>query len=130
MRSATAVSAAVAACIVASVLAGCGSDSATDADAAGEYYLKGLNAAYQELDGKDLEDPPWEWDVDLAAAAAYFDEALELDPDHCGALLGSALCHALLAATDQELGEILGEIFPADERRRPGPLLWLSLIHI
>jgi len=126
MRSATVVSTAVATCIVASVLAGCGSDNATDADAAGEYYLKGLNGVYRELEGSDLDDAPWEWDVDLAAPAAHFDEALELDPDHCGALLGSALCHALLAATDPELAEILGELFPPDERRSSGPLLWYA----
>ncbi|MBD3349068.1 MAG: hypothetical protein GF400_07735 [Candidatus Eisenbacteria bacterium] len=123
MKTKTLLCVAVCACL-GGALAGCGSEGPTDSERASELYLDGLNELYEEISGVDAEQAPWEWSSDVAEAAARFDEALTYDPDHCGALLGSALCHVLLAATDQELAEILDDLFPVSSGTSPRALFW------
>jgi len=107
-------------------LCGCGGDGATGAESAGGLYLEGLNALYAELEDEDVDQAPWDWDASFAEAADKFDGALEIDPDHCGALLGSALTHVLLVATDPDLAEIMRELFPDGGGPRPRSLFWYA----
>ncbi|MFH1502922.1 MAG: hypothetical protein ABIG03_07730 [Candidatus Eisenbacteria bacterium] len=116
--------AAVSALVVA--LTGCAGDGPSAADRAGDLYLQGLFELYEGLADVDADDAPWEWDANVDSALSKFEEALEHDPDHCGALLGSALTRVLGVITDPELGEILRRLFPADRGAAPRSLFWFA----
>ncbi len=107
-------------------MAGCGEDGASSADKASDLYSQGLVDLYQAVEGANTDGAPWEWGVDVDDAMAKFDEALGHDPDHCGALLGSALTHVLSVLSNPQLREILGELFPAERGAGGRSLFWYA----
>lgn len=111
--------------LVAAVV-GCGSDGAGSADLASEHYAAGLLDLNEELAGVDFDEAPWDWDADVEAALAEFEEALEHDPDHCGALLGAAVSRVLGVLTDPQLREVLNDLFPRERGGSARALLWYS----
>jgi hypothetical protein len=107
-------------------LSGCASKNAGGAKSADELYADAMNDLTEELSDVDMETPPWEWDADMDEPLDKFDEALEVNPNHCGALLGSAFTRLLTVLMDPEIGEIMGELFPPEPGRDGGPLLWCT----
>jgi hypothetical protein len=105
---------------------GCGDSSTGGVDTAAEYYEAGLREFYDALSGVSLDDPPWEWGVDVTRSLELFETALEEDPDHCGALLGSAAAIIVSVAADPELLTIMNELFPADRRVSGGAIFWYA----
>ena len=105
---------------------GCGDSGAGSADVATELYQTGLRGLYDALSDVPLDAPPWEWEADVAEPLELFESALEHDPDHCGALLASAVTRVLWVATDPELRSILNELFPEDGRASRGALFWYA----
>ncbi len=114
------------ACALLVAVAGCGGDGASSADRASSLYAEGLLALYNDVDGADLDGAPWEWGVEVDDAMSKFDEALRHDPDHCGALMGSALTHVLSVLADPQLAEILTELFPERPDERSRAFLWYA----
>jgi len=64
----------------------------------------------------DMEELPWEWDVDFQQHLECFESVLEGDPHNDDALLMAAFCRTMVTASDEELGRIMGELF-GDETR-------------
>jgi len=106
---------------------GCSKDSSPDgASTADESFTEGVSYLEDEMADVDLSEPPWQWDVDMEEANAYFEDALDVNPDHCGALLLAAVTRLVMSVQDEELGEIMDDLFPEDYRSdgRPGSFLF------
>lgn len=106
----------------AGLLAGC-SSSSDSAQTADELYQEGVSYLEDSMSDVDIETPPWEWSADMEEANGFFEDALDQDPDHCGALLMAALTRIVMVLQDPELGEILDEMFPEELRGGPEDLL-------
>ncbi|MFH1864804.1 MAG: hypothetical protein ABIK85_02870 [Candidatus Eisenbacteria bacterium] len=108
--------------VVGLLLAGCSeTNSADGAPTADELFSQGVTYLEDTMTDADLDQPPWEWDVDMAEANAYFEDALGLDPDHCGALLLAAITRLALVFQDPDLADIVEELFPDEGRGPDGP---------
>lgn len=108
--------------VVVLVLSGCSeTNSADGAPTADELFSQGVTYLEDAMADTDLDQPPWEWDVDMAEANAYFEDALALDPDHCGALLLAAITRLALVFQDPDLADIVEGLFPDDGRGPDGP---------
>lgn len=106
--------------VAALVMSGCSeSNSADGAPTADQLFSQGVTYLEDTMSEADLDQPPWEWSVDMAEANAYFEDALDVDPDHCGALLMSALTRLAMVLQDPDLAAIVQDLFP-DEGRGPG----------
>ncbi len=117
---------AVLAAALALFVAGCGDsggDGARDADA---LFEEGMAQLQNDMDGIDMDDPPWDWGIDASDAFEDFDGALDADPDHCGALLMAALTRILVVLTDPDLADILDDVFD-EESFAAGrlPIFWV-----
>jgi hypothetical protein len=111
--------------IVLGLLAGCESESATDVQSADAHFAQGYDQLEEEMQDVDMDLPPWEWEVDASSAYEHFEDALDADPNHCGALLMASLTRLLVVITDPELAEILNDIFEDEwEMRGRSPLFW------
>jgi hypothetical protein len=103
---------------------GGGADSAPTAD---ESFADGMNVIQDAVSQIEIQDPPWEWSVDMGEANAYFEDALDADPNHCGAQVMAAVTRLVMVLQDPELGQILEGLFPAVEGDRPGGSLFRVL---
>lgn len=90
---------------------GCGSEDGSSAMSADEHFAAGMNLMEDEMSGMDLDGEPWDWGIDLSDAMAHFDDALDEDPDHCGALLFSAVARLAMVVTDPDLGPMMEDLF-------------------
>ncbi|MCK4415033.1 MAG: hypothetical protein KAY32_15995 [Candidatus Eisenbacteria sp.] len=107
---------------IALVLVGCSEDNSADSAAtAEELFGQGLAYLEDSMADVNLEEPPWEWDVDTEQANGYFEDALDIDPDHCGALLMAAITRLAMVLQDPDLADILEGLFPDDGRGPGGP---------
>ena len=107
---------------IALVLAGCSEDNSADSGAtADELFSEGMTYLEDSMADANMEEPPWEWDVDTQEANGYFEDALDVDPDHCGALLMAAITRIAMVLQDPDLGDILDDLFPAEGRGPSGP---------
>ncbi len=105
---------------VALVLFGCSDNNSADsAGSAEELFSEGIAYLEGSMGDVNMEEPPWEWDVDTEEANGYFEDALDADPDHCGALLMAAITRLAMVLQDPDLADILEGLFP-DEGRGPG----------
>ncbi len=104
------------------MMSGCSdTNSADGAPTADEMFSQGVTYLEDSMSGADLDQPPWEWEVDMAEANAYFEDALDVDPDHCGALLMAAITRMALVLQDPDLADVIQELFPDDGRGPDGP---------
>ena len=111
--------------IVVGLLAGCSTEDGTSAQSADEHFTQGYLELEDEMQNVDLDVPPWEWEVDASNAYEHFDDALDADPDHCGALLLASLTRLLVVITDPDLADILNDLFEDEwEQRGRSPLFW------
>jgi len=105
---------------VAFVLFGCSEDNSADSAAtADELYIEGITYVENSMGDVNMEEPPWEWDINMGQANGYFEDALDADPDHCGALMMAALTRLAMLLQDPDLAAIVDDLFP-DEGRGPG----------
>jgi len=112
--------------VAALVMAGCSAltEEADEAEAEAS-FAEGMDALMTEMETVDTEAAPWEWDVDFTAARDDFDDALDADSDHCGALFFSAFVALAMVATDEDLGEIMDEGWDEEYASREAPLQWM-----
>jgi len=107
---------------VALVVAGCSDEKSADSGAtADELFTEGITYLEDSMGDVNLEEPPWDWSVDMAEANGHFEDALDADPDHCGALLMTAITRLAMVLQDPDLGVILESLFPDDGRGPGGP---------
>ncbi len=107
---------------IALVLAGCSEDNSADSGAtAEELFSDGMVYVEDSMADANMEEPPWEWDVDTEEANGCFEDALDADPDHCGALVMAAITRLVMVVGDPDLGDVLDELFPDDGRGPSGP---------
>jgi hypothetical protein len=92
---------------------GC-SEGGGDGESAEQLYAAGMAELEGDMSDVDMEDAPWEWDVDVSSAHEHFDDAAEADPRHCGAVLMAGATRLLMVLTDPELGDILDSLFPEE----------------
>ena len=97
-------------------LTGC-DEGADDAQTADQLYAEGMVYIEESMQDINPETAPWEWAVDMSEANGMFEDALSEDPDHCGALLMSALTRLMMVAQDEELASIMEALFPEVESR-------------
>jgi hypothetical protein len=111
---------------VALTVAGCSSltDEADEAQADAK-FAEGMDTLMDEMEGVDTEDPPWEWDVDMEGALDDFEDALDADSDHCGALFFSAFVRLAMVLTDEDLGDIMDEGWDDEWATREAPMAWV-----
>ncbi len=101
-------------------LFGCSEDKGADeAATADQLFAQGMVYLEGSMAGVNPEEPPWMWDINMAHANGYFEDALDIDPDHCGALMMAAVTRIAMVLQDPDLGDIIDSLFP-DERRGPG----------
>lgn len=114
--------AAVAAFLVLLSICGCGEDNGGyDGAEAEELFQQGLDYLESNLPNEDPENqPPWEWTTDMSAANGYFEDALDRDPNHAGALLFSALTRMGMVFQEEQLGTIMDDLFPESGERSGG----------
>ncbi|MBD3367433.1 MAG: hypothetical protein GF405_04560 [Candidatus Eisenbacteria bacterium] len=107
-------------------LAGCSDlfEEADEAEAEAS-FATGMDELMDEMEDVDTEEAPWEWEVDLSKAQSDFEDALDADSDHCGALFFSAFVRLLMVATDEDLGDIMDEGWEEERASREAPLLWM-----
>ncbi len=88
-------------------------------------FASGMNDLQGELIDLETDLPIWEWDVDVSGPLSDFEDALDADPEHCGALLMAGLTRIIEVVTDPDLADILEDIFGGDVRAsNKFPLLW------
>ncbi len=105
---------------VAFMLAGCSDGSSADgAPTAEELFTQGVTYLERSMADADLDQPPWMWDVNMGQANNYFEDALDADPDHCGALMMAAVTRIAMVLQDPDLADIIEGLFP-EEGRGPG----------
>ncbi len=105
---------------IALVLAGCSKDNSADSGAtADELFADGMAHVEDSLGEANMEEPPWEWGVDTEEANGCFEDALDVDPDHSGALLMAAMTRLATVLQEPDLVDIIDDLFP-DEGRGPG----------
>lgn len=112
----------VAACVIAAVgfvVQGCGSEDDGSAMTADEHFAEGVRLLEEEMSGVDLGTEPWNWGADMSEAMEHFDEALDEDPDHCGAILFSAVTRLAAVVTDTDIGPMMDDLF-GDARGQSG----------
>ncbi len=101
-------------------LFGCSEDKGADeAATADQLFAQGIAYLENSMAGVNPEEPPWMWDINMEQANSYFEDALDIDPDHCGALMMAAITRIAMVLQDPDLGDIIDGLFP-DERRGPG----------
>ena len=106
--------------VIALVLSGCSDGNSADGAAtADEQFAEGISHIEDSIGNVNLDVPPWEWDVDMEEAHGYFADALDADPDHCGALLMAAITRLAVILQDPDLVNIIEGLFP-EEGRGPG----------
>ena len=103
---------------------GCGDTSAGSADKATDLYEAGVLRLYMALSGVSMEAPPWEWEADVSEPLEFFEAALDEDPDHCGALLGSSVARIIEVVTDPELRVFLRYLSGDREGEPAEALFW------
>ena len=112
---------------VALVLAGCSSEKSADSAAtAEELFAEGIAYLQDSMADVNMEEPPWEWSVDMAKANGYFEDALDADPDYCGALLMAALTRLAMLIQDPDLVDIIEGLIPEEGRGSGSPAEFLS----
>ncbi|MBN2564404.1 MAG: hypothetical protein JXB46_01695 [Candidatus Eisenbacteria bacterium] len=117
---------AVLAAVLVFSIAGCGKDDESSEATAEDLFQQGWSYLEDNLSNEDPgESPPWEWQTDMSVANRYFENALAEDPDHCGALLLSSLTRMLMVLQEDELGEIIGDLFPDSASRAGDPMALL-----
>ena len=100
-------------------LFGCSEDKGADeAATADQLFAQGIAYLEDEMAGVNPEEPPWMWDIDMERANGYFEDALDIDPDHCGALVMAAMTRLAMVLQDPDLADIIEGLFPEEE---PGP---------
>jgi hypothetical protein len=88
-------------------------------------FASGMNDLQGELTELNLENPIWDWDVNVSGPLSDFEDALDADPEHCGALLMAGLTRLIEVVTDPDLADILEDIFGGDVRAsHKFPLMW------
>ena len=103
-------------------LVGCSEDNSADSAATAEQlFTQGMAYLENSMSDVNPEEPPWEWDVDMGQANGYFEDALDSDPEHCGALLMAAITRIAMVLQDPDLADILESLFPDDGRGTGGP---------
>ena len=105
---------------------GCGSEGASSGQSADQLFVQGMASLEQGMSGADFDEEPWEWDVDFSEPLARFEEALDQDPEHCGALFGAAFTRLLVILVDPEIGDALDELYPEEERGGADAFLWCA----
>ncbi len=103
--------------------------SGCSTEKSGPTQLSCMVVLESDLAKADMEELPWEWDVDFQQHLECFESVLESDPGNDDALLLAAFCRIMLTASDDELERIMGELF-GDETKsaRHNALFWyLSL---
>ncbi len=111
--------------IVVGLLAGCSTEDGTSAQSADEHFALGFQELEDGMQNVDPDLPPWEWEVDASSAYEHFEDALDADPDHCGALLLASLSRLLVVITDPDLADILNDLFEDEwQQRGRSPLFW------
>ena len=112
--------------LLALTLAGCSElfEEADEAEAEAD-FAEGMDTLMDEMESVDTEQAPWEWQVDTSDALGKFEDALDADPDHCGALFFSAFVRLLMVATDEDLGDIMDEAWEEEWATREAPLKWM-----
>ena len=112
---------------IALVLVGCSKDNSADSAAtAEELFTEGLTYLEDSIGDANMEEPPWEWDVDTEEANGYFEDALDVDPDHCGALLMAAITRLAMVFRDPDLVDIIESVMPEEGRGSGSPVEFLS----
>ncbi len=108
---------------LAAILVLVGSGCSTEEN--GPTELSCLVVLEADLVDMDMEELPWEWDVDFQQHLECFESVLENDPNNDDALLMAAFCRTMVTAGDEELGRIMEELF-GDETRsaRHNALFW------
>ena len=126
MRSAKWMVICVSLAVVVFGLAGCSSTTDGGDEAGAEAaFAEGMDDLMDEFESVDTEEPPWEWDVDMDGALDDFEDALDADSDHCGALFFSAFVRLAMVVTDEDLGDIMDEGWDDEWATREAPLLWM-----
>lgn len=87
-----------------------------DGQTADEHFADAMVELQGELSGIDGDAYPWEWEADLSDALEDLEAALDIDPNHEGALFMSALTRLAIVMTDPDLGDIMDGIFDGDDR--------------
>ena len=101
-------------------LLGCSEDKGADEAATADQLLaQGIAYLENAMSGVNPEEPPWMWDINMGQANGYFEDALDIDPDHCGALMMAAITRIAMVLQDPDLADIIDGLFP-DEGRGPG----------
>jgi hypothetical protein len=85
-----------------------------DGESAEQLYAEGMSEFEGEMGDADMEQAPWDWDVDVSEAHEHFDDAADADPSHCGAVLMAGATRLLMVLTDPQLADILGSLFPEE----------------
>ena len=103
-------------------LFGCSEDKGADeAATADQLFARGIAYLENSMGGVNPEEPPWMWDINLEQANGYFEDALDIDPDHCGALMMAAITRIAMVLQDPDLADIIDGLFPDDGRGAGGP---------
>ena len=103
-------------------LFGCSEDKSVDeAATADQLFAQGIAYLEASMSGVNPEEPPWMWDIDTERANGFFEDALDIDPDHCGALVMAAVTRLAMVLQDPELGDIIEDLFPEEGRGPGGP---------
>jgi len=101
-------------------LLGCSEDKGADeAATADQLFAQGIAYLENAMSGVNPEEPPWMWDINMGHANGCFEDALDIDPDHCGALMMAAITRIAMVLQDPDLADIIDGLFP-DEGRGPG----------
>jgi hypothetical protein len=117
MRLLRFVAVCVAIAVIGFALSGCSTGSDGDgAPTADELFASGLATLEEDMGDIDFDQNPWQWDVDMSSALEDFEDVLEQDPNHCGALLLASIARLMVIATDPDLGVILEDIFDMEGR--------------
>jgi hypothetical protein len=72
-----------------------------------------------------MQESPWEWDIDFAEHLDCFEGVLEDDPNNPDALLMAAFCRLMVTGTNEELGDIMDDLFDdGSKSARHNALFW------
>ncbi len=109
--------------VVLLIAGGCSSSD----DGGGESYASCMADFQQEMSSVDMNEEPWNWDMDFEDHLACFEAVLDDDPNNADALLMASFCRMMVTATDPEMADIWGDLFEEESRSTQANVLFWYL---